>query len=233
MRAASRQCLADKSSRVQASRTADGGGRHGLDGQSCRPNNAGSKHGWMHADALAGGRADGAPSRSIARSSLGRAVRARRRRVTAKHAWSALRNPSGDPLRPDRRLCRLLVPSGETEDDFQLTLDFLAKNAAYIDEVNPSDAFTAIIPGTELFARAAAFGVTDMDTAWFWEADGNDFAVRLDRFERLCRHVKRLGRCGSRWTAFRTTSMSCASWWRSCAPPAPSPPRRRARPRSA
>lgn len=82
---------------------------------------------------------------------------------------------------------------GETEEDFQLTLDFLSQNAAYIDEVNPSDAFTAIIPGTELFARAESFGVNQMDNAWFWEAEGNDFAIRLDRFERLCRHVKRLG----------------------------------------
>lgn len=82
---------------------------------------------------------------------------------------------------------------GETEDDFQLTLDFLEENARYIDQVSPSDAFTAIIPGTELYARADAFGVKEMESAWFWEADGNDFAIRLDRFERLCRHVKRLG----------------------------------------
>ncbi|MFZ5475228.1 MAG: B12-binding domain-containing radical SAM protein [Myxococcota bacterium] len=82
---------------------------------------------------------------------------------------------------------------GETEADFQLTLDFLTENARYVDEVNPSDAFTAIIPGTELYDRAADFGVTQLENAWFWEAEGNDFATRLDRFERLCRHVKRLG----------------------------------------
>lgn len=82
---------------------------------------------------------------------------------------------------------------GETEADFQATLDFLMENARYIDEVNPSDAFTAIIPGTELYERAADFGVTELHNAWFWEAAGNDFAIRLDRFERLCRHVKVLG----------------------------------------
>ncbi len=82
---------------------------------------------------------------------------------------------------------------GETEADFQQTLDFLTENAAFIDEVNPSDAFTALIPGTELYANAAAYGVTQIENAWFWEADGNDFSIRLDRFERLCRHVKRLG----------------------------------------
>ncbi len=84
---------------------------------------------------------------------------------------------------------------GEREEDFQATLDFLTENAAFIDEVNPSDAFTAIIPGTELYERAASFGVTNLANAWFWEADGgaNDFAERLDRFERLCRHVKALG----------------------------------------
>ncbi len=82
---------------------------------------------------------------------------------------------------------------GETEADFQATLDFLTTNARYIDEVNPSDAFTAIIPGTELHERAAEFGVTELENAWFWEAEGNDFAVRLARFERLCRHVKSLG----------------------------------------
>jgi hypothetical protein len=82
---------------------------------------------------------------------------------------------------------------GETEADFRSTLDFLTENARYIDEVNPSDAFTAIIPGTELHARAGDFGVLGMENAWFWEAEGNDFALRLDRFERLCRHVARLG----------------------------------------
>jgi hypothetical protein len=82
---------------------------------------------------------------------------------------------------------------GETEADFQATLDFLTANARFVDEVNPSDAFTAIIPGTELYARAADFGVTELANAWLWEAEGNDFAVRLDRFERLCRHVARLG----------------------------------------
>ncbi|GDX78208.1 hypothetical protein LBMAG42_00190 [Deltaproteobacteria bacterium] len=84
---------------------------------------------------------------------------------------------------------------GETEAEFQATLDFLEQNARFIDEVNPSDAFTAIIPGTELYERAAEFGVTTLHNSWFWEADdgANNFAVRLDRFERLCRHVKRLG----------------------------------------
>lgn len=84
---------------------------------------------------------------------------------------------------------------GERQEDFQATLDFLTENAAYIDEVNPSDAFTAIIPGTELYERASSFGVTNLANAWFWEADDgrNDFAARLDRFERLCRHVKSLG----------------------------------------
>ncbi len=82
---------------------------------------------------------------------------------------------------------------GETEADFQLTLDFLSENARYIDQVSPSDAFTAIIPGTELFARAEVYGVTEMENTWFWEAEGNDFAIRLGRFERLCRHVKALG----------------------------------------
>jgi radical SAM superfamily enzyme YgiQ (UPF0313 family) len=82
---------------------------------------------------------------------------------------------------------------GETEADFQSTLDFLTENARYIDEVNPSDAFTAIIPGTELYERAAEFGVTELPDSWFWEAEGNDFAIRLERFEQLCRHVRTLG----------------------------------------
>jgi hypothetical protein len=59
--------------------------------------------------------------------------------------------------------------------------------------VNPSDAFTAIIPGTELYERAKDFGVTNLENAWFWEAGDNDFALRLDRFERMCRHVRALG----------------------------------------
>jgi hypothetical protein len=82
---------------------------------------------------------------------------------------------------------------GETEADFQATLDFLTENRPYIDEVNPSDAFTGLIPGTELYERATEFGITNLGNTWFWEAGDNDFALRLHRFERLCRHVKHLG----------------------------------------
>jgi radical SAM superfamily enzyme YgiQ (UPF0313 family) len=85
---------------------------------------------------------------------------------------------------------------GETEDDFRLTLDFLAENRAFLDEVNPSDGFTGIFPGTELYDRHRDFGVTfAQGRHYFWETeDGtNTLATRIERFERVLRHAATLG----------------------------------------
>lgn len=82
---------------------------------------------------------------------------------------------------------------GEKEEDFELTLEFIGAHAPYIDQVSPSDAFTAIIPGTELHERAADFGITSVTNSWLWEVEGNTFDVRLSRFERLCVELSRLG----------------------------------------
>lgn len=87
---------------------------------------------------------------------------------------------------------------GETEEDFRQTLDFILRNAGFIDEVNPSDGFTGIFPGTELYERKDDFGVVFVNHHYFWETgDGrNTLAVRIDRFERVLRHVAALGlRC--------------------------------------
>ena len=84
---------------------------------------------------------------------------------------------------------------GETEEDFRQTLDFLAANRPSIDEVNPSDGFTGIFPGTDLYERAAEFGVVFVNHHYFWEtADGhNTLKVRAERFERVLRHAAALG----------------------------------------
>ncbi|NOZ84747.1 MAG: radical SAM protein [Deltaproteobacteria bacterium] len=85
---------------------------------------------------------------------------------------------------------------GETETEFQQTLDFLSRHADYIDEINPSDAFTGIIPGTELFKRAQDFGVCFVNNNhYFWETkDGsNTMAVRIERFEQILKLASSLG----------------------------------------
>ena len=84
---------------------------------------------------------------------------------------------------------------GETEVEFEETLSFLSAHADWIDEINPSDAFTGILPGTELYEHAAEHGVRFVNQPFFWETvDGtNTLAVRLQRFEHLLAHAGTLG----------------------------------------
>jgi radical SAM superfamily enzyme YgiQ (UPF0313 family) len=84
---------------------------------------------------------------------------------------------------------------GETERDFALTLEFLARNRPSITWVSPADSFTGIVPGTRLHREHERFGVRFVGSLTFWETvDGtNTFLVRMDRFERLLRHLHDLG----------------------------------------
>ncbi|MBI5524864.1 MAG: radical SAM protein [Deltaproteobacteria bacterium] len=85
---------------------------------------------------------------------------------------------------------------GETEDDFRSTLDFLTDNRRFLTEVNPSDGFTGIFPGTELYDRHLDFGVTFAPGMhYFWETrDGtNTLATRIERFERVLKHAAAIG----------------------------------------
>lgn len=84
---------------------------------------------------------------------------------------------------------------GETEEDFQETLDFLEQVAPWVDIANPSDALTGIVPGTDLYDRHEEFGVSFRHGNYWWESEdgSNTVPVRIERFERLCALAEKLG----------------------------------------
>jgi radical SAM superfamily enzyme YgiQ (UPF0313 family) len=88
---------------------------------------------------------------------------------------------------------------GETEEDFQQTLDFLRRNHASFDRVYGSATFTSLEEGSALAARPEDFGIRRMVSGaqhhLYWETeDGkNDYLVRLDRYERFRRLAIELG----------------------------------------
>ncbi len=83
---------------------------------------------------------------------------------------------------------------GETEKDFQATLDFLTANHDCISMVCPSPAFFGLVPGTASWDEGEKYGIIfdPMENAAYWTSpDGkNNLLVRLERFERFCKHVK-------------------------------------------
>jgi hypothetical protein len=87
---------------------------------------------------------------------------------------------------------------GETEADFQETLEFLRRNHAYMDRVYPSRTYTALEEHAYLFKHPEEFGIK-LDplkpTNLYWEtADGtNDFVVRMRRCDDFCKLAAELG----------------------------------------
>lgn len=86
----------------------------------------------------------------------------------------------------------------ETEEDFQMTLDFVRNNHTWIDMVDPSKTYTSILPNTYLYNNAEEFGVKPYKNylfSTFWETkDGkNTYPERLKRYERLCSLARELG----------------------------------------
>jgi radical SAM superfamily enzyme YgiQ (UPF0313 family) len=76
---------------------------------------------------------------------------------------------------------------GETEKEFRETVDFIRRNAEYLDRVanlNPLQ----IPPGTEIDNFAKRFGIIrDRDADTWTTADGNNFALRTSRVETVRR----------------------------------------------
>ncbi|MBI5527540.1 MAG: B12-binding domain-containing radical SAM protein [Deltaproteobacteria bacterium] len=115
------------------------------------------------------------------------------KRFTVTEASAALRACAGAGIATSVNI--MCGFPGEMEDDFALTLSFLERNRAAITWVNPADAFTGIVPGTRLHREHERFGVRFVGSLTFWETvDGtNTFLVRMERFERLLRHLRALG----------------------------------------
>lgn len=84
---------------------------------------------------------------------------------------------------------------GETEEDFQQTLEFVSRNKEYITSVNPSPSFCGIAQGTYLHSHPEEFGLILHPSGLFWKTkDGkNTYLERLKRFETFCQHVISLG----------------------------------------
>jgi radical SAM superfamily enzyme YgiQ (UPF0313 family) len=84
---------------------------------------------------------------------------------------------------------------GETEEDFQETLEFLARNREYIDLVNPSPGFCAFDKGSYAYEHPEELGIVLGECGAFWESkDGlNNYAARLEKFERFLKKVEELG----------------------------------------
>ncbi len=77
---------------------------------------------------------------------------------------------------------------GETEEDFEETLNFLRRNREFFAQVHPSETFCCIDPGTYLFSHPEEFGVTSRYHSLFWESvDGkNIYPERLKRHQIFC-----------------------------------------------
>jgi radical SAM superfamily enzyme YgiQ (UPF0313 family) len=84
----------------------------------------------------------------------------------------------------------------ETEEDFQMTLDFLHQNYKWIDQVFPSYALTALLPNSYLYENPEEFEIEEPNThIIFWETKDvkNTYLTRLDRYERFCKLCINLG----------------------------------------
>ncbi len=80
---------------------------------------------------------------------------------------------------------------GETDENFEETLQFVAKNKEYISTLNPSLAYTAIGVGTYLHAHPEEYGI-DLSAGYlYWRTkDGqNTYEKRKIRYERFCRQA--------------------------------------------
>lgn len=85
---------------------------------------------------------------------------------------------------------------GETESDFKLTLDFLKRNAGFLDRVYPSRTFFAIEEFSYLSSHLDEFGIKpNSPNHLYWESlDGvNAYPERLRRCEEFCKLASSLG----------------------------------------
>ncbi len=85
---------------------------------------------------------------------------------------------------------------GEREEDFQLTLDFIRRNAKYLDRVYPSRTFCAIEEFSYLPSHLNEFNIKpNPPNHLYWESvDGkNTYPERLRRCEEFCALASSLG----------------------------------------
>ncbi|GAG80072.1 unnamed protein product, partial [marine sediment metagenome] len=85
---------------------------------------------------------------------------------------------------------------GETEEDFELTLDFIKRNAEYLDRVYPSRTYCALEEFSYLNTHLEEFGIKpNPPNHLYWETiDGkNSYPERLRCCEEFCKLASSLG----------------------------------------
>ncbi|MDD5668961.1 MAG: radical SAM protein [Candidatus Omnitrophica bacterium] len=85
---------------------------------------------------------------------------------------------------------------GEGESDFKATSEFIRKNAGYVDTIKSINTLH-LIAGTDIYEQLALYGIKPLpskDWHYLWETtDGNTYAVRKERTERLLGLARGLG----------------------------------------
>ena len=85
---------------------------------------------------------------------------------------------------------------GEAEEDFEMTLDFIKRNAKFLDRVYPSRTYCALEEYSYFHAHLEEFGIKPHPpNHLYWESiDGkNTYPVRLQRCEEFCNLASSLG----------------------------------------
>lgn len=84
---------------------------------------------------------------------------------------------------------------GETDEDFEKTLNFVSQNKKYISTVNPSLAYTAIGMGTYLYEHPQEYDIDLTAGHILWRSkDGNNtYEKREERYKNSCKLVLSLG----------------------------------------
>jgi tetratricopeptide (TPR) repeat protein len=83
---------------------------------------------------------------------------------------------------------------GETDEDFEDSLDFLRRNYKNMDSILASQSFCVIDKGTYLYEHAKEFGIKDREHHLYWEAEGgNNYPERFRRYEEFCQLALSLG----------------------------------------
>ena len=75
----------------------------------------------------------------------------------------------------------------ETEEDFEQTLNFLKLARPYVNSILASQSFFTLEKCTYIKNNPEKFGITDASHHLYWKSKDNDYAVRFERYERLCR----------------------------------------------
>jgi radical SAM superfamily enzyme YgiQ (UPF0313 family) len=84
---------------------------------------------------------------------------------------------------------------GETEEEFNETLEFLRRNKKHITTVNPSPYFCIFSKGTKGYLNPQDYGIDLKKGPLYWESvDGkNNYLVRMERFEKFIALAHKLG----------------------------------------